>query len=288
METMLACFQSAIQVNRHNGHEEVRFYKRLKYGEVNLGSPSINEQPITFANGLSYDADTGEPVSLPIPKIFPGVEPLFGASIASVSEKIDGHLVCVRRTRLNNKGWAVETKGSFESPTAVLAEKIIDQLESELRKRILEIVMDLKVALAFEMVYPETKNIINYGTNDFGFYLIAAHRIDSGRITYWSDSCLDNLAKLINGSDGISIFRRPWHSSIRLLFPPNVLGHVEPLPHESQVSFCSYINMLVETMELHDLECGRIEHEGIVVRAHLDGPRWCKLKPRSFELARKR
>ena len=129
--------------------------------------------------GLIYDSRSGEVLARPFDKFFnlgehaPGI--FAPEAQVEVTDKMDGSLGILY---YGPQGWAIATRGSFESEQAIHATDV-------LRDKYLAEgcwVPDSGLTYLFEIVYPENRIVLDYGDQD-DLVLIGVRDIESG--TTW-------------------------------------------------------------------------------------------------------
>lgn len=147
-----------------------------------------------LCRGLIIDRGTGEVVARPFDKFFNWGEGgrTTGAKVSYVSEKMDGSLGILYRV---DGGYAIATRGSFESDQAVWATRLIREMGDD--GKLAEIPDG--VTLLFEIVYPENRIVLDYGGWS-GLVLLEARNRRDGM--YYTQTAVDGWARR-------SGFRRP-------------------------------------------------------------------------------
>ncbi|MEK7486958.1 MAG: T4 RnlA family RNA ligase [Planctomycetota bacterium] len=151
-----------------------------------------NWDPITrMARGLILDQNTGAIVARPFQKFFnlnevpeTALEKLPLES-PEITEKMDGSLGILYWLNGNPR---IATKGSFTSEQASWASHFLEQ-------KGIHLLIPQGVTLLFEIIYPENRVVVNYGTRQ-SLVLLGAIEIQSGR--EWPYSQLVPLAKTLS------------------------------------------------------------------------------------------
>lgn len=125
--------------------------------------------------GLIYDMTTMEVLARPFEKFFNYGQlsdwtPPGGPVVAT--DKQDGSLGILYP--LPDGTWAVATRGSFASDQAVHATELFN------RKYAHEVRLDPKITYLFEIIYPENRIVLDYGSKD-DLILLGAVEIETGR-----------------------------------------------------------------------------------------------------------
>lgn len=130
----------------------------------------------TIARGLILEKATGEVVAKCFPKFFnlgEREETMLANLPAELGyttqEKVDGSLGII----FNYKGkWTVATRGSFYSPQAQKAQELLKRYD-------LSFGIDESYTLLAEIIYPENKIVVNYGSNE-ALVLLAVYDRETG------------------------------------------------------------------------------------------------------------
>jgi RNA ligase len=123
------------------------------------------------ARGLIFDKNTGRLVAKPFPKFFNLGEQeetqLLNLPLDQkyqCYEKCDGSLGIMY---FYNKKWNIATRGSFTSEQAIKAEEILKKYDTG--------VFNITCTYLLEIIYPENKIIVNYGSEEKLVMLSAYH-----------------------------------------------------------------------------------------------------------------
>jgi RNA ligase len=144
------------------------------------------------SRGTIYDNNTGKVVSWAFPKFF-NINQRFESEIKNLPncdfnayEKVDGSF---GTQFIHNNQFMVATRGSFYSEQAVEATKMLNEVNPEY----LKILTEKNINLVFEIVYPENKIIIDYGTKR-ELVILGGFYIDTGKEI--EDELLKEIASL--------------------------------------------------------------------------------------------
>jgi RNA ligase len=135
------------------------------------------------SRGLILNQITGEVVARPYDKFFNWHEnhmPKPGRrnrSISAITEKMDGSLGILYR----NPEYKIATRGSFKSDQAIYAtEMLYNKYDVDLiRDRVPD-----EATLLFEIIYPENRIVIDYGTEECLFLIGARNRLTGDYYNY--------------------------------------------------------------------------------------------------------
>lgn len=140
--------------------------------------------PLRLARGVVYERGSGQLIALPMPKFFndgehPETKHLAGRAFTA-TVKHDGHL----SINFNYQGqWLTTTRGSFTSPTAVIAQRALDaHLADPARRRGWDEYMG--VTILAEFIHPDTKVIVEYGGLEEFILLTAYDRTKCEELAY--------------------------------------------------------------------------------------------------------
>ncbi len=81
----------------------------------------------------------------------------------SVSAKLDGSLGILYADKSRKSGWAIATKGSFDSEQAIRATQILENKYGNMPESLRATPNCVYVTPLFEIVYPENQIVVNYG-----------------------------------------------------------------------------------------------------------------------------
>lgn len=155
----------------------------LNYTDKCTYTPDSWNAVTRTCRGLIYHTHTHEIVARPFPKFFNRGEryaPQVDLSArVTVTDKLDGSLGVLYRTP---QGLALSTRGSFDSEQAVHATEII-------RTRYDGFAPPDGLTLLFEILYPDNRIVVDYGTLD-DIVLLGAIDIDTGRSFHPHDDVL--------------------------------------------------------------------------------------------------
>lgn len=125
------------------------------------------DEVTTLCRGLIVDTETNEIVGRSFRKFWNEGEKLYTPTETfSVWEKMDGSLGIL----FNYKGqWIITSRGSFTSPQAMKAQQMI-QAKYDLSG------LDPDTSYVFEIIYPENRIVIDYGSEEALYFLAAFKR----------------------------------------------------------------------------------------------------------------
>jgi RNA ligase len=146
----------------------------LNYTDRAMTKPELfQHQPaLNHTRGLIYNRDTGAIVARPFRKFWNYGQPQapqipLDASVI-VTDKVDGSLGILYR-RPSDGRYAIATRGSFTSPQALHGTEVLQERYPNF------VPMD-DDTLLFEIVYPENRIVLDYGTEDNLFLLGAVEK----------------------------------------------------------------------------------------------------------------
>jgi RNA ligase len=146
----------------------------INYTDRAMTKPELFDQipALNHCRGLIWNTDTGEIVARPFRKFWnygqpQAVEIALDASVI-VTDKVDGSLGILYR-RPSDGRYAIATRGSFTSPQALHGTEVLQERYPDF------VPMD-DDTLLFEIVYPENRIVLDYGTEDNLFLLGAVEK----------------------------------------------------------------------------------------------------------------
>lgn len=127
------------------------------------------------SRGLILNAHTGEVAARPFPKFFNYGErvPAESAQIVSITEKMDGSLGILYRTA---DGYRIATRGSFTSDQAIWA--------MEWLKKHPPVGLSENLTLLFEIIFPQNRIVVDYGTRAELVLLAAINRFTGEELSW--------------------------------------------------------------------------------------------------------
>lgn len=175
------CHQGYVRVQRHPKQP----LSILNYTEKAQYEGMWNEVT-TQCRGLIFDSATGDVVARPFPKfhnfgtaLAPSIEPY---APVLVTDKLDGSLGILYpyTNSCGDRCWGIATRGSFTSGQAVWASTHLEQYYPDWEPI-------PGYTYLFEIIYPENRIVVDYGTTRGPFFLGAVN-IESGEVHngYWS------------------------------------------------------------------------------------------------------
>jgi RNA ligase len=146
------------------GHVRTQRHPERPYAIYNYSEACVYANawtPVTLTcRGLIVDETTGVVLARPFPKFFgheqPGAPVLELAAKVAVTDKADGSLGIIFR---DGDGWAVATRGSFQSDQARHATAV-------LRSRYADFAPPAGLTVLVEIVYPENRIVLDYAGLD--------------------------------------------------------------------------------------------------------------------------
>jgi RNA ligase len=162
------------------GYVRFRMHPRLPYNIYNYTEKAAYEgvwnEVTTQCRGLIVDRRTGEILARPFPKFMnygqTGAAEIALDEAVSVTDKMDGSLGILYRT---SDGYAIATRGSFESEQAIHATETLRE------KYLWNFAPARGFTYLFEIVYPENRIVLDYGDMD-DLVLLGAVDIETGHI----------------------------------------------------------------------------------------------------------
>lgn len=160
------------------GYVRMRHHPTLPYYILNYTEKAAYESvwnDVTLnCRGLIVDNTTGEIIARPFPKFFnygqTGAAEIALDEAVRVTDKMDGSLGIIYPSR---GGWAVATRGSFESEQAIHATELLQKYHGGF--------ISSAVTFLVEIVYPENRIVLDYGDMD-ELVLLGGIHIETGNI----------------------------------------------------------------------------------------------------------